>query len=83
MTELILFQKLHELGENVFGFVHCSQIIDCKNITSNRRITKGFSGLNFNYLKERFILFNGAVVSFTKENQIYVYTFAMILITVL
>ena len=68
ITELILIQKLHELSENVFGFVHCSQIFDCKNTNSNRRTIKnGCSRLNFNYFKERLVHFNGTVVFFEDE----------------
>lgn len=64
MTELILVQKLHELSENVFGLVHCSQIFDRKNTISNRRtLKKDCSRLNFNYFKERFVHFNGTVMT--------------------
>ena len=68
-AELVIVQKLYQLGEYIFVLVHLTvNLIGCKITNSNRRALKiSRKRLYFSDFKERLFHFNGTVV--TKCNK--------------
>ena len=68
-TELVIIQKLYQLGEHIFVFVHLAvNLFGCKITNSNRRALKATrKRLYFSDFKERLVHFNGTVVR--KDNN--------------
>lgn len=64
-TELVIVQKLYQLGEYIFVFIHFAvNLFDCKITNSNRRALKTTrKRLYFSDFKERLVHFNGTVVT--------------------
>ena len=65
-AELVIVQKLYQLGEYIFVLVHLTvNLIGCKITNSNRRALKIYrKRLYFSDFKERLVHFNGTVVTF-------------------
>jgi len=63
-AELVIVQKLYQLGEYIFVLVHLTaNLIGCKITNSNRRALKIYrKRLYFSDFKERLFHFNGTVV---------------------
>ena len=70
-TELVIIQKLYQLGEHIFVFVHLAvNLFGCKITNSNRRALKATrKRLYFSDFKERLVHFNGTVMFFVKNNH--------------
>ena len=63
-VELVIIQKLYQLGEYIFVFVHPAvNLYDYKITNSNRRVLQtGRKRHYFSDFKERLVHFNGTVV---------------------
>ena len=68
-AELVIVQKLYQLGEYIFVLVHLTvNLIGCKITNSNRRALKiSRKRLYFSDFKERLFHFNGTVVISVNE----------------